>query len=232
MYRKLRGMNTDVNHVILVHGMKIFGKLQGKREVEVMWEEVIANGWINEIVATARIDAASEMGDMEAAATIIDLLQNASMQVDAVHYSSAINACKNSESNRSHDAAMCLLGEMLARGLRPNVVTLTSVAAVHRHAPLKKNTQLMSTMSDLQVRQNRLFTETLLGAVFEGRLRNAWNVDDVAKRVAGTGCQRMRFAQSFLEDAKSQGVKFTSLTSRAEEYLSRDMSWEELPAAT
>ena len=60
MYRRLRDVpNIEVDRVLLLQGMKIFGKLQDKDEVTAIWEEVAAAGWIDKIRASARIDAAA-----------------------------------------------------------------------------------------------------------------------------------------------------------------------------
>ncbi|CAE7434872.1 hypothetical protein AK812_SmicGene5436 [Symbiodinium microadriaticum] len=121
---------VTIGRVILLYGMKIFGKLQDSHAVDSIWQEVRANGWVNQFLAAARIDAASEMGDIEGAASILEFMVNETVPVLDIHVSSAINACKNWNRANRHKAAMYLLENMLSRGLQPNIVTFASLAGL------------------------------------------------------------------------------------------------------
>ena len=45
MYNKIRSKaSVSVDRVLLLHGMKIFGKLQNSTAVDTIWQEVLANG--------------------------------------------------------------------------------------------------------------------------------------------------------------------------------------------
>ncbi|CAE6926607.1 unnamed protein product [Symbiodinium sp. CCMP2592] len=222
MYTKLRTVNdAEINQVILVHGMKIFGKLHDADSVEAIWQEVLSKGWMDKFPATARIDAASEMGDIGAAASVLEYLQNASLPVDVMQFSSAINACKNSGENNSYTEANVLLNKMIEENLQPNIVTFTSFAGAHRRAPLPETKQVLSTLAEQKVIPNSLFVETFLGAIFQGRLRDAWSVSDVAERIQGTSPDRVQFALDFLDDVEAQGVDFSQLTSLTHKCLRR-----------
>ncbi|CAE7869890.1 unnamed protein product [Symbiodinium necroappetens] len=225
MYTKLRTVNdAELNQVILVHGIKIFGKLHDADRVEAIWQEVLAKGWMDKFPATARIDAASEMGDIRAAASVLDYLQNASLPSDVIQFSSAINACKNSDEKLSYMAANVLLNRMIEEGLQPNIVTFTSFAGAHRLANLTQTKRVLSILDEQKVIPNSLFVETFLGAVFQGRLRDVWSVSDVAERIQGTSPDRVQFALDFLDDVEARGVSFSQLTCLTHKCLRRRAS--------
>ena len=221
MYRSLRGIShAKINRIVLLHAIKIYGKLQDKYQVSNIWKEVQSNGWVNKFLATARIDAASEMGDIEGAASVLEYLQSECMPVDEIHYSSAINACKNSAHNRSHAAAMYLLDGMIKEGLQPSIVTFTSLAGAHVRARLTQLEHLLSSMARAEVRPNTIFVETFLcAAVFQGQLKTAWTEADVAKWLTGISWDRLELARAFLKDVKSRGVKLTKLVALVDRYF-------------
>ena len=222
MYTSIRSRSIDVSRagrVILLYGLKTFGKLQDGRAVDSIWKEVRANGWVNQFLARARIDAASEMGDIEGAASTLEFMVDESVRVCDLHFSSAINACKNSNHSNRHKAATYLLENMLSKGLQPNVVAFANLAGAHRQAPLDELEGILSSMTDNGVSPNKVFIEAFLGAVFQGRLTAAWTVDDVRMRLKGTSRDRLRMAKSVLKDALSRGVRLTKLSSLTEQYL-------------
>ncbi|CAE7587394.1 unnamed protein product [Symbiodinium sp. CCMP2456] len=222
MYMQVRTSGkVETNMVTLLHGLKIFGKLRDKSNVSVIWDEVLQRGWLDKFRGAARIDAAAEMGDIEDAADVLELLQNRSIPCNELHYTSAITACKNSHDNKRHVAAMYLLSEMLKSDVQPNTVTFGSLMGSHTAAPLKRIQILLAEMYKHGIQPNTLFAEESLSAIFQGQLRNAWTVDDVAERIGHFSLERLQAAHSLLEDAKSQGVPLTRLSSLAHQYLGR-----------
>ena len=220
MYNNIRSNGAvRADRVILLYGLKIFGKLQDGRAVDSIWQEVLASGWVNQFLAGARIDAASEMGDIEGAASILEFMVNESVPARDIHFSSAINACKNSNHSNRHKAAKYFLAGMLTRGLQPNVVSFANLAGAHWEAPLDELQGILSSMTDSGVISNKVFIEAFLGALFQGRLTAAWTVDDVRIRLKGTSRDRLRVAKSVLRDARSRGVRLTQLSSLTEQYL-------------
>ena len=63
IYRKVRDIPTStVDRILLLQGLKIFGKLQDRDKIDAIWEEVLAAGWADKIRASARIDAVADPG--------------------------------------------------------------------------------------------------------------------------------------------------------------------------
>ncbi|CAE7522353.1 PPR10 [Symbiodinium sp. CCMP2456] len=220
MYTEIRDMgNVTVGPVLVLYGMKIFGKLQDSSAVNAIWQEVRANGWENKFLTAARIDAASEMGDMEGAASILDFMANETVPAYDIHFNSAINACKNSNHSKRHVAAMFVLDGMLSKGLQPTVVTFANLAGAHRQAPLTMLEGILSRMRDSGITPNKVFAETFVGALFRGRLTAVSTVEDVHIRLNGISKDRLRVAKSVLTDARSRGVRLTKLSSLTDQYL-------------
>ena len=210
---------VETNKMTLLHGLKIFGKLRDRSNVSAIWDEVLERGWLDKFRAAARIDAAAEMGDIEEAAAVLDLLQNRSIPCDELHYTSAINACKNSYDKKRHVAAMYFLKSMIENAVLPDTVTFGSLMGSHGSAPLGKIQRLLSEMDKCRIPPNAPFAEETLAAIFQGKLRNAWTVDDVAERIGHVSLERLQVAHSVLEDIKSQGVQLTGLGSVTQQYL-------------
>ena len=222
MYMRTRTLGSfETNPVILLHGQKIFGKLRDKSNVSAIWDEVLERGWLDKFHAAARIDAAAETGDIEEAAAVLDLMQNRSIPCNELHYTSAINACRNSDDKKRHVAAMYFLSRMLENAVLPDTVTFGSLMGSHRSAPLGKIQRLLSKMDKIRTQPNALVVEETLAAVFEGALRNAWTVDDVAERIGHSSLERLQVARSVLEGIKPQGVQLTQLGSLTQQYLRR-----------
>ena len=93
---------------------------------------------------------------------------------------------------------LCLLEDMLSKGLQPCVVTFANVAGAHRQALSDE----LEGMADKGVIPNKVFIETFLGALFPARLTAAWTVDDVGIRRKGTSRDRLRVVKSVLKDAE------------------------------
>ena len=138
-----------------------------------------------------------------------------------IHFSSAINACKNSNHANRHRVATYFLHRMLGSGLQPSIVTFANLVGAHRQAPLDELEGIMAKMNHHGVIPNEVFTEAFLGAVFEGRLMAAWTMKDVCNRLKETSRDRLRVAKLFLQDVRARGVRLTKLSTLTEQYLQK-----------
>mmetsp|Transcript_9367 Transcript_9367/g.22473 ORF Transcript_9367/g.22473 Transcript_9367/m.22473 type:complete len:348 (+) Transcript_9367:214-1257(+) len=221
VYTKLRGITTaKMNPVIAVFALKVFGKLGQLESVRLIWSETLKKGWLsNRFLATARIDAAAEMGDMVGAAHVLESLANKTLDIGVVQYNSAINACKNSAHKNSHAAAMFLFQDMIQRGLAPTIVTFTNLAGAYQTAPADRLRDLLALMEEWDVKPNHIFAETFLGALLQGRLAQVWSVSDVASILDGFDANRLAAAREFLDDMELKGLRLSKLCKLAKRYL-------------
>ena len=168
-YRRLREFpNVAAQPVGLHLAVKIFGKLQMRKEVGAIWNEIKENGWVDEIRAAGRIDAAAEMGDIVCAAEVLDYMGEQSLKADINHFNSAINACKNAKPpNRS--AAMFLYEQLREEGLQPTISTFTVLMGTHTNAPLSAVLKIRAELSDAGLQLNTYFADSYMNALLQGR---------------------------------------------------------------
>ena len=221
-YAKVRAMSTTaITKVVLLHGLKIYGRLRDAEAVTAVWEEIIRRGWLDKFRAAARMDAAAEIGDIDGAASILELMRNDSVEMNELHYTSAINACKNSDHKRSHVAALFLLEDMFRSTVLPDTATFSSVVGAHKGAPIHKIELVLDSMAECRVEPNKMFVEECLAAIFNGQLTNVWTLEDVAHKLRTMSMEKLRVAPAVLENARNHGVRLTKLCSFADRYLER-----------
>ena len=186
--------------------------------VRKIWSEAEELGLVNKIIAGARVDAAAEIGDMFGAASVLDDMDHRSLEANILNYNSAINACKNSNASKRHDAAMFLLDALCSKNLQPSVVTFTNLVGAHRDAPLDSIIGLRKRMAALGLKANRVFAENYLGAVC-GRFDKVRDAKEMAKKLREIPKQRREEARRALADFRDAAVELTRLFELVEDSL-------------
>lgn len=168
-YQRFRSYPNSIPSPVTLHlGVKIFGKLRLREQVDMIWNEIKEKGWVDEIRAAGRIDAAAEMGDIVCAAEVLDYMGQQSLNVDVDHFNSAINACRNAKPpNKS--AAMFLYEQLLKQGLEPTVSTFTVLMGAHTHAPLSALLKIRTKFADAGLQPTTYFSDSYMNALLEGR---------------------------------------------------------------
>ena len=116
--RFTKGFGTCMTLPTYTISIKLLGKLTQVDEVERLWGELVELDCVGPVEAQARIDAAADNGDIQGAAQILNFMGRKRIELDVVHFTSAINACAN-----SHHP----FETMLAKGIVPDVVTYGSL---------------------------------------------------------------------------------------------------------
>ena len=219
MYNSLASMPSIQPNVVCLHlGIKIYGKLQNRTMVQYIWTQAEDRGLVNKIIAGARINAAAEMGDIVDAASILDYMVGANLSMELPVWTSAINACKNSNPP-SPEVAMYFFQNMLQSGISPNIVTFSSLVGSHKKAPLKEVVELRASMADFNVKPDGAFAETYLGAVCHGRLKDVWKVEDVAERLEGIENERLQEVRVALAGFKAANIRLSKLCRFLDQHL-------------
>ena len=156
---------------------------------------------------------------MDEVKRVLEIMNNQKIEADILHYSSAINACKNSGRNTAYMDAMDLMQTLLVNNVKPNIVTFANLAGAHKAADVEMFEHLLLMLPKHHVQPNSIFVETFLSALFHGRLAAAWSVDDVARQLEGVTAERLALARSFLQDVKAKNIKLTKLSSFIDQYL-------------
>ncbi|CAE7816251.1 unnamed protein product [Symbiodinium sp. CCMP2456] len=212
MYDGLRSdSQAKVDAATLHLGIKTYGKLLDQGRVLEIWREAEERGLVNKIIAGARVDAASEMGNMTEAVAVLDDMERRSLEANIINFNSALNACKNADHRRRHEAAMFLFETMLARSLEPTVVTFSNLVGAHRAAPLQQISELRGRMASLGIPANRVFAETYVGAVC-GRFEKVRDAGQMAQKMVELPKERREEARIALRDFRTAGVELTHVT--------------------
>lgn len=151
---------------LYVFAIKIFGKLGEAEKVREVYERALKALKLSEILAAARINAAADEGDVEAAAAVLDEMENASLLVNVAHVSSAIRACSGWGKN-GHKAAEYLFRLLPRLGLEPNIVLFTCLVRAYHTASLDELILVYREMKDLQVAPNHVFAETYIVSLLQ-----------------------------------------------------------------
>lgn len=82
-----------VSQPVYTVALRIFAKLGEHSRVQQIWDTALKSVDLDEILASARIAAAADAGDVETAAAVLDQMNSSNVSIDVYHINSAIRAC-------------------------------------------------------------------------------------------------------------------------------------------
>ncbi|CAE7451704.1 unnamed protein product [Symbiodinium natans] len=221
IYYRLRALRVEVTEVSLPVGMQIFGKLQDPVMVDAIWAEVTERGWVNRFNCGARMDALAYMGNVEGAASVLDIMRTQRIDLDEHKFNAPILACANAK-RPSHDVAMYLFEMLLDNGFAPTIVTFTNLARAHAKASLEQIQQIRAVMKEHNVPGNKVFAESYLSALVQGRrLNSARTKQAMTAKLADLPERegRLKEAESALLEMQASNVQLTALCQAFLEYM-------------
>ena len=174
LFERLQQANAPTTLPVYTIAMKLYGKLHRQDEVRQLWEELVGLDLVNKINAQARIDACADNGNFKVAAEVLDYLDEKGIEVDELHYSSAINACANSNEEKRANAAKYLLEEMLRKELKPNIVTYSCILRTLRQSPGQDLVDLLDSMKAQGVMANNVFAENFFYIFLKQPRKGCW----------------------------------------------------------
>ena len=200
IYEKLRNLpGFTPDSISSGRGMKVFGKLGRREDVSAIWSEAVDTNLTNRLVASARINAAASMGDIEGAAQGLDFMFTNDMEPDTPDFNSAINACATADPP-SPSAAMYVYEQMLKKDLQPSIITFTSLVRAHDRARCSKIEALLSEMKTTGIEPNKVFAEAFISAVFGGERLKTMSAKTMCARIAAMSPRRRQLLQQTLQD--------------------------------
>ncbi|CAE7412909.1 unnamed protein product [Symbiodinium natans] len=209
IYSKVCGARRELDGVGLLVGLKVFGKLRDSSMVDAIWAEASERGLVDMPLRGARIDAAAYMGDIEAAATVLDSMLTQTIDIDVYKFNSAIFACANAE-RPGHNAAMYLFKLLLERNLSPTVVTFTNLAKAHARASLEQIQHVRATMKKYGIRSDPIFAECYVSALLQGKFgHTASTTADLADLPEREG--RLQEAETALLEFQANNVDLSGM---------------------
>lgn len=213
IYKKCEQVCENLDEPVFSAGLRLFGKLGEPEKVRKVWDAVIKKGNINDVLAASRINAAADEGDVETAAAVLDLMQDKGVPIKKFHLASAIQACWGF-GNKQHQAAKYFFQLSPELGLKPDIVTFTSLAGAYFTAPLEDVLSIYSDMKELNVGANKVFAETFLTTLLQKKKSDTWprRHDLLPNILRAKPHARIQAARCVLEDFEMAGVELSKLS--------------------
>ena len=219
LYSQCRQSCSYCQEPVLVTGMKIYGKLGQPNKVEEIWHEALSKKMVNRIVAAARIDAAADDGDVEKAATVLDYMQNNSLEIGLLHINSAVRSCWGMGKN-SAAAARYFFDLLPEMGLRPDLVSFTTLIGAYRRASLDDILLAYQEMKSSGIKPSRVFAETCIITVLQfDKTKYYGEPKQIATSLQGTSPARLKAAKDAFADFKFAGIELSRLCTKVEKAL-------------
>lgn len=174
---------------------------------------------VNHIVASARIDAAADDGDIKQAATVLDHMQNKSLEIGLLHVNSAMRSCWGMGKNNAA-AARYFFDLMPEIGLKPDHVSFTTLVGAHQKASLDKILLAYEEMKSSGIKPSRAFAETCIITMLQfEKTKYYGEPKQIASYLQGTSPARLKAVEDVFADFKSAGINLSVLCIRVEKAL-------------
>jgi len=197
--------------------LRIFAKLGDATRVQQIWDDALNRLKLSEFLGSARIVAAAEAGDVEAAADTLDKLNSTNVSVQTHHVNSAMRACWG-WNDRQHKAAKYFFDLLPKFGLSPTVVSFTCLIGAYQTASLSQILLAYNEMKAFQVEPDTVFAETYIFSVLQvdrterGRFQ---------KNLQEKSINRLRAARDALTEFKVAGLRLSRACTRVDRELTR-----------
>ena len=210
VYERACSLNVSKQSATFTAAMTIQSRLGNADAVRLIWGEAMSTCGLDAIIASARIRAAAEEGDVIGAATVLDDMKRSGVDVDIGHVTSAIRAC-GAAGGQNHNAAKYFFYSVLPEfKLQPNIITMNCFVAALRGAPLGDILAAGEAMTGWNIKPDRVFIDTLLATVLRKRPQERWSsAKQVADHVRRQEESRIAAARDALQEYKAQGIRLS-----------------------
>lgn len=201
IYEQCQTNCKTIDQPVFVIAMRIFAKLRKNTRVKQTWNEALDAFGLDDFLASARIVAAADVGDVETAAEILDEMERSNVSINVYNINSAIRACKG-QGERQHKAAKCFFDLLHKFQLSPTIVTFTSLIAAYKTADLQCILSTYNEMKDMHIEPDAVFAETYMFTLLQyndSRRRVEENLHDLP-------VERLQAARDALDDFKRAGL--------------------------
>ncbi len=219
IYDKCRTSSQVLHEPAYVAAIKLFGKLGEPSRVRDVWDEALQVVGLTEILASARIVAAADEGNVSAAAEVLDLMNASGVTINVGHVSSAIRACWGWGTHQ-HKAAKFLFDLLPEFGLAASVIIFTNLIRAYATAAVKDTVALYEDMKALQINPDAAFAETYLSTILQKDPKDRWRTPDTtATLLKDKPVERLRAARKAAADFEAAGVKLSNLAATIRDAL-------------
>lgn len=206
IYKRLRYMTLPTYTL----AMKLLGKLGEVDEVERLWDQLVELGLVNDVLASARIDAAADNGDIQGAVRVLDYIKKHGLEPNLLHYTNAIKACANAAEGGRAKEAQKLFDAMVAEGIQPNIVTYSNLLRAFRKEPSQCHLHILADMKDRNVKANNVFAETFLFIFLKQPRKGCWmGQEAIVADIRKLELADLETAERFINELRGANVKLS-----------------------
>ena len=184
--------------------MKLFAKLGDRERVQQIWQEALGKYRMDATMAAARLVAAADDANTNAAITMLEEMAQARVQADVGHCTSVLRACETARQGGA-EAAKLVFKRMLSAGLTPDLRLFTIMVQTLEGEPVEDLQGLFKEMQERRVKHDHIFTDKYLKAVLSmGKVRKV-PMNKLAGRLSQVSAARKKAAAAALSHFKSEG---------------------------
>eukprot|EP00438_Fugacium_kawagutii_P022818 Skav208210 [mRNA] locus=scaffold2026:337052:338056:+ [translate_table: standard] len=216
IYERCRSNCEVLTQPIYTAALRIFAKLGEAAKVQQIWDDALKRleSW-DAILGSARIAAAADAGDVEAAAGTLDAMNASNISIEVHHINSAMRACWGWGDDQ-HQAAKYFFDLLPKFDLSPTVVSFTSLIGAYKTASLKQILKAYDQMKSLQIKPDAVFAETYTFCLLQSEM--GLPIEENVKRVSA---ERRQAAREALADFKRAGLRLHKVSRDADKELAR-----------
>ena len=217
VYDQCRQNCEIVSQPIFNLGIRIFAKLGDTTRVQQIWDDALKAYPLDDILASARISAAAEAGNVTMAAETLDKMKDCNVSVQTHHVNSAMRACWG-WNDRPHKAAKYLFDLLPKFELSPTVVSFTALIGTYNTASLHKILSAYDEMKALHIKPDTVFAETYIFSLLQADKK-------VHLRASGTellrdnSIDRLQAARDALTEFKEAGLHLSRVCAKVDRAL-------------
>eukprot|EP00438_Fugacium_kawagutii_P014210 Skav201450 [mRNA] locus=scaffold6:237257:238339:+ [translate_table: standard] len=214
IYESCRANCEDIGIPVYMTALRIFGKLRNAAMFQQIWDDALEAHDLDEYLSSARIAAAADAGDVEAARDTLDTMNANNVPINVVHINSAIRACWGREGG--HKAAKYFFDLLPTFNLSPTVVSFTSLIGTYSSLSLQEILSAYNAMKGLKIVPNRVFAETLLFTLLQ------WGKNQrLEEQLRKQSAERLQAARKALDEFKRAGVPLSGACRKVDSELTR-----------
>lgn len=221
MYDKCRETCQQFEEASFTSAIRIFAKLGENEKVRKTWDQARKECKLSHMLVASRIHAAADLGDVETAAAMLDLLNTSNLEVNAIVLTSAIRSCWGWGA-KQHRAANYFWNLFPKFDSKPNIVAFTALIGAYMKAPLEDILVAKREMEVSGIKPDRAFAELYLATVVQQPdFKNLRGFDEVADALRKVPGDRVNEARAALRDFEEAGVELSGLCKKLKAALQR-----------
>ena len=167
VYQKFHELGVPKTIYIYAHAIRLFAKTGNSALVEKTWAEALDTKGVGHLLASSRLYAAAEDGDMVTAAAVLDRMVRAALQPDLRHFAPAVRACSNADDDSNYKVASYFMDKLGEGRIAPDALLFSTLIKSYRRADLEYVTSAYKKMKDFGIQPDRSVAEAYLTTLLQ-----------------------------------------------------------------